>query len=83
MLQIGLELDPFQRYTAWEKHVHELTIDCSSAELFDLGKRRLQTVVHPRQHVVATKIVRCHVCSVHVNSHVTQFAITGRHRTID
>lgn len=83
VLQIGLELDPFQRYAAWEEHVHELTIDRAGAQLFDLGERGLQTVVYPRKHVVTTEIVGCHIRGVHVNSHVAPFALTGMHRIID
>lgn len=69
VLQVGLELDPLQRYTAREEHVHELTVDRTGAELLDLGERGLQAVVHPREHVVATEIVGCHVRGVHVNCH--------------
>jgi len=83
VLQIGLELDSFQRYTAREQHVHELTIDRSGAQLFDLRERGLQAVVYPRKHVVTTKIVGCHVCCVHVNSHVALFALTEKHRITD
>lgn len=47
VLQIGLEFDPFQRYAAWKEHVHELTVNRSGAQLFDFGKRGLETVVNP------------------------------------
>jgi hypothetical protein len=38
VLQIGLEFHPFQGDTARKEHIHELTIDCSGTQFFDLGE---------------------------------------------
>ena len=38
---------------AWEEHVHELAVGCTSAQLLNLGVLGGQTVIDPGQHVVS------------------------------
>ena len=42
---------------AWEEHVHELAVGCTSAQLLNLGVLGGQTVIDPGQHVVSANIL--------------------------
>lgn len=70
MLQICPEFDSLEGYTAGKEHVHKLAVYSSSAKLLNFGKRRLETVVDPREHVMSTKIIRRDVRCINIDSHV-------------
>ena len=43
---------------AWEEHVHELAVGCTSAQLLNLGVLGGQTVIDPGQHVMSANILQ-------------------------